>query len=47
MTKSEFHALCGKYLIDINIALENEELIELLKTRASYKTIENFLKEEF
>ena len=47
MTNLEFQTLCGKYLIDINIALENEELRELLKTRASYQTIENFLKEEF
>ena len=47
MNNFEFQTLCGKYLIDINIALEDEELRELLKTRANYETIENFLKEEF
>ena len=47
MTKFEFYALCGKYLIDVDIALESEELIELLKNKASYETIENFLKEQF
>jgi len=47
MTKFEFYALCGKYLIDVDIALESDELIELLKSKASYETIENFLKEQF
>jgi len=47
MTKFQFYALCGKYLIDVDIALENDELIELLKDKASYETIENFLKEQF
>ena len=47
MTRLDFYALCGKYLIDVDIALENDELIELLKAKASYETIENFLKEQF
>lgn len=47
MTRLDFLALCSHYNIDVNIALENEELRELLKTRASYETIENFLREEF
>ena len=47
MTKFEFYALCGKYLIDVDIALESEELTELLRNRASTETIENFLKELF
>ena len=47
MTRSDFLALANHYNIDVNIALENEELTELLKTRASYETIENFLKEQF
>tara|TARA_R110000764_G_scaffold237949_1_gene334567 strand:+ start:128 stop:271 length:144 start_codon:yes stop_codon:yes gene_type:complete len=47
MTRSDFLALANHYNIDVNIALENEELRELLKTRASYETIENFLNEEF
>jgi len=47
MTRQDFLALCNHYNIDVNIALENEELRELLKARASYETIENFLIEEF
>ena len=47
MTKFDFYALCGKYLIDVDIALESEKLRELLKAKASYQTIENFLKEQF
>ena len=47
MTRSNFYALCSTYNIDVNIALENDDLIELLKSKASYETIETFLKEEF
>jgi len=47
MTKFQFYALCGKYLIDVDIALESEELKDLLRNKASYETIENFLKEQF
>ena len=47
MTKFQFYALCGKYLIDVDIALESEEIRDLLKNKASYETIENFLKEQF
>ena len=47
MTKFDFYALCGKYLIDVDIALESEELRDLLRNKASYETIENFLKEQF
>jgi len=47
MTRLDFYALCNHYSIDVNIALENDELIELLKAKASYETIENFLKEQF
>tara|TARA_R110000765_G_scaffold11385_1_gene36083 strand:+ start:527 stop:670 length:144 start_codon:yes stop_codon:yes gene_type:complete len=47
MTQFEFHTLCGKYLIDVNIALESEELKELLKNKASTETIEQFLNEQF
>tara|TARA_R110002020_G_scaffold21555_2_gene73187 strand:- start:106 stop:276 length:171 start_codon:yes stop_codon:yes gene_type:complete len=42
-----FYALCGKHLIDVGIALENEELIKLLKNKADYKTIDKFLLEQF
>ena len=47
MTKFDFFALCGKHLIDVDIALENEELRQLLINKASKETIENFLKNEF
>ena len=47
MTKFDFYALCGKHLIDVGLALENEGLIKLLKDRANYKKIENFLIENF
>tara|TARA_R100001163_G_C5009530_1_gene155940 strand:- start:552 stop:767 length:216 start_codon:yes stop_codon:yes gene_type:complete len=47
MTKFDFYALCGKYLIDVDIALESEELRELLRNKANTETIENFLKEQF
>jgi hypothetical protein len=47
MTKFEFHTLCGKYLIDVNVALESDELKELLRSKASAETIEQFLNEQF
>ena len=47
MTKFEFHTLCGKYLIDVNDALESDELKELLRNKASAETIEQFLNEQF
>jgi hypothetical protein len=47
MTKFEFHTLCGKYLIDVNVALESDELKELLRNKASAETIEQFLNEQF
>jgi len=46
MTQFEFNTLCGKYLIDVNIALESEELTELIRNKASLETIEQFLKEQ-
>lgn len=47
MKKYEFKALCSEHLIDVDIALENEQLIDLLKNRASYKAIEKCLIEQF
>ena len=47
MTQFQFDTLCGKYLIDVNIALESEELVELIRNKASLETIEQFLKEQF
>jgi len=31
MTKNEFAVICGQYLIDIGIALENENVIAAVK----------------
>ena len=47
MTKFDFYALCGNHLIEAGIALENKELAKLLKDKANYRTIENFLIENF
>ena len=47
MTEFEFNTLCGKHLIDVNIALESEELTELIRNKATSETIEQFLKEQF
>jgi len=55
MTGSQFQVLCGKYLIDMNIALENENILYTLQNRKSlfssweelYNEIERILKEEF
>ena len=47
MTRLDFLALCNHHNIDVNIALENDELRKLLKAKANYQTIEKFLREEF
>jgi hypothetical protein len=46
MTQFEFMALCGKYLIDADIALENENIVKALRTKNS-KEVENILLTEF
>jgi hypothetical protein len=40
MTKTEFMALCGERLIDVNLALENENLIEALRQKDFDKVLE-------
>jgi len=55
MSYWEFQSLCGKYLIDVNVALENKELrttlrkskARIIKVDDAYKTIEKILLEEF
>jgi len=55
MTYYEFSSLCGKYLIDINIALENKELrttlkkskARLIQVDDAKAKIEKILLEEF
>ena len=46
MKKIEFIALCGKYLIDVDVALQNEYLVEALQERDD-KAVEFLLKTEF
>ena len=53
VTKNEFQSLCGKYLIDVGIALENSSIQNLLfwephmdKKEVLFE-IEELLREEF
>lgn len=46
MKKIEFIALCGEYLIDPDLALENELIREALVERDD-KAVEYLLKTEF
>tara|TARA_R110001592_G_scaffold2348_3_gene14042 strand:- start:1315 stop:1455 length:141 start_codon:yes stop_codon:yes gene_type:complete len=46
MTKLEFMSLCGEYLIDVNIALENDNIREALKNKDD-KKVKEFLLNEF
>ena len=46
MKKSEFEALCGRYLIDVDLALENAAIREALQERDD-QAIEYLLKNEF
>ncbi len=46
MTGSQFQTLCGKYLIDVGIALENENIIHALREKNDAE-VERILKEEF
>jgi hypothetical protein len=46
MTRIEFIALCGKYLIAPSLALENEDLCDALRNK-DVKLVEKILKEQF
>jgi hypothetical protein len=46
MKRPEFMALCGKYLIDVDIALENENIREALSNRND-EEVKRILQEEF
>ena len=46
MTTNEFAILCEKYGIHPSVALENENLVELLKAK-QYNKIEEFIKNNF
>ena len=46
MTKNEFNALCGKYLIAPEIALDNDDL-QMALTERNDNEVERILKTEF
>ena len=45
MTKNEFAAICGEYLIDIGIALENETVCDAIASGPD--AVKVALEEEF
>ena len=45
MTKNEFAAICGEYLIDIGIALENETVCSAIANGP--EAVREALEEEF
>jgi hypothetical protein len=55
ISSANLQALCGKYLIDVDVALENDEIMDLLMlpifTQSDKKSvlfdIEEILKEQF
>ena len=46
MTSTQFQILCGKYLIDVEIALENENILNALRNKDD-EEVERILMEEF
>jgi hypothetical protein len=46
MKRLDFIALCGKYLIDVDVALENDYVVEALQEHDD-KAVEYLLKTEF
>jgi hypothetical protein len=46
MTKNEFVIICNKYGIHPALALENEELVALLKAK-KYNKVEAFIRGNF
>ena len=46
MTSTQFQILCGKYLIDVEIALENENILNALRNKDD-EEVERILTEEF
>ena len=55
ITGSQFQGLCGKYLIDMSVALENEKILNALRKNTNnysslqelHDNIERILIEEF
>jgi len=46
MTKTEFQMLCGEYLIEPSVALENEKICEALRQRDD-EQVKHILETEF
>ena len=46
MTQTEFQMLCGEYLIEPNMALENENICEALRQRDA-EQVKHILETEF
>jgi hypothetical protein len=46
MTQTQFQILCGEYLIEPNIALENENICEALRQR-DVDQVKQILENEF
>lgn len=46
MKRLDFIALCGKYLIDVDVALENDYVVEALQEHDD-KAVEFLLKTDF
>jgi len=46
MKKYEFYAICGEYLIDVDVALENEKVREALRSEDE-KALITALESEF
>jgi hypothetical protein len=47
MKQSEFNSLCGELLIDPSIALENDNVRDVLANRESSERIREILETEF
>jgi len=47
MTKLDFMILLGEFLIDFDVAVENDGLIKLLKENAPKQTIREYLINNF
>ena len=47
MTRLDFMVLLGEFLIDFDVAVENDGLVKLLREKASKQTIREYLISNF
>lgn len=47
MTRNQFAALCGEYLIDPALALENDKIVAALREHKTEQEIRHLLETEF